>query len=58
MGATANATDPGPVPIEPCVTVIHGAFDSAVHGHAGAVEIAMVPVPPAEPVVWAVGAME
>jgi len=45
--ATANATDPLPVPDAPLVTVIHGAFAVALHEHVPADAVTVVdPVPP------------
>jgi hypothetical protein len=32
LSATASVTVPGPVPVAPATTVIHDAFDAAVHG--------------------------
>jgi hypothetical protein len=33
FGAAANCTVPGPLPLDPAVTLIHAAFETAVHAH-------------------------
>ncbi len=49
LAATLNPTVPLPVPVAPDVTVIHAAFDVAVHPHAEPAVTATVPVPPLAP---------
>jgi hypothetical protein len=44
--AIANATEPGPVPVAPAVTVIHESCAAAVHGHPPVVVTVSVRVPP------------
>lgn len=56
-GATRKMTAPGPVPLEPCVTVIHGALLAAVHGQAAVVVTAIVLLPPASGALWPSGAI-
>ena len=51
LAAIANATEPGPAPLAPDVTVIHEAFDAAVHAHVLAVVTFAEPVPPLAPTV-------
>jgi len=56
--ATANPTVPFPLPVEPDVTVIHGALLLAVHVHPVAVVTFEVPDPPSAGTVWLDGAIE
>ena len=52
-----NVTVPLPVPLEPAVTMIHGAPELAAHRQpAGAVTVTL-PVPPVEGTDWLVGVM-
>jgi len=46
--ATAKATDPGPAPLAPAVTVSHEAPLTAVQLHVEAVDTETLPVPPSE----------
>ena len=46
LAAIANATEPGPVPLAPDVTVIHEAFEAAVHAQVLAVVTVAEPLPP------------
>lgn len=57
-GATENVTAPDPVPLEPEAMLIQSALLAAVHGHAGMVVTAIVPLPPAPGALWLVGAIE
>lgn len=41
-----NLTSPSPLPDVPCVTSIHDALLTAVHGQPGAVDTVTVPPPP------------
>jgi hypothetical protein len=56
--ATLNATEPPPVPDAPCVIVIHGAFDVALHAQPLVVVTAADPVPPAASTDWLAGEIE
>lgn len=47
FAAALKRTDPLPLPLAPAVTVIHAAFDTAVHAQPGPAVTAIVPVPPA-----------
>ena len=59
FAATVNATLPFPAPEAPPVTVIHDAFDAAVHEHVVADAVtAKDPDPPVSPMLWSVGAIE
>jgi hypothetical protein len=54
--ATVKLTVPLPVPVAGCPTVIHGAFDVAVHAHVGADAVTPNdPAPPASVMVWLAG---
>jgi hypothetical protein len=46
VDAIASATDPGPVPVPPAVTLIHTSFVVAVHGHPPPVVTVRVRAPP------------
>jgi len=43
---TLNDTEPLPVPVAPLVTVIHGAFDVALHEQLAPAVTATLPLPP------------
>ncbi len=59
FGSTFSATVPGPVPVAPPVTVIHGAFDAAVQAQDGSdVETDTDAGPPAAGTGCDVGAIE
>ncbi len=55
FGATENVTVPVPVPDAPPVTVIHEAFDTAVHVQVAPVVTLTLPVPPLFGNAWLVG---
>jgi hypothetical protein len=51
VGATLNATGPGPAPVDG-LTVIHGTLLAAVHGHAAAAATRTLPALPAAAAAW------
>lgn len=58
LDAMLNDTDPLPLPDAPLETVIHGAFDVAVHAHPLVVVTIVEPLPPVESTDWFAGAIE
>lgn len=59
LAATLKLTFPGPVPLAPEVTVIHGALLDADHAHPDVVDmLTCVPAPPAAATDWLVGLIE
>ena len=58
FGATANATEPFPVPDAPDVTTIQPAFDAAVHAHPFDAVTFTDPLPPPTPTFWLEGEIE
>ena len=52
LGATVNATLPGPDPLPPDVIEIHEALLLASHGQAGAVVTMLLPLPPVGSNAW------
>ena len=51
LAATLNATEPPPLPLAPEVTVTHAALLPAVQAQPLPADTAIVPIPPAAPIV-------